>query len=95
MPDKKRKMHGDDPMLLARKPSKGERHVEIDGEQWAWRHGVHNVVIRSPSGVSTVVPLLNKDQTHNVEIGHVSSGGSFIVRPSDVKHYVSKHLRKK
>lgn len=97
MPDKKKKIHGNDPALNQVKVGKGERLIEVDSEMWSWKLGSKNVSIRDPARHSHTVAIFDKDGHLNTSIAHYQKDTDpqdpkFEVTPGHVESYIRINL---
>lgn len=89
MPDKKRKIRGDDPNLTKRKLGKGERQIEVKDQLWTWKVGETNLVIRDPRDRSHVVQLYDRGRPIQ---DFATKNGGIEITPASVKAFISRYL---
>lgn len=88
MPDKKKKIRGDDPNLHARQPMKGERRMIIDGDEWGWRVGSSgHVVIVRPTGGKTIVSDFAISRCWEEDYSDQPA-----ITPGVIEHYIRANL---
>jgi len=73
------------------------RNVHINGQEWEWRAGKQNVVIRSPHSKVFVIgchKIKNARQTPDMfQRERDRSRSEFgMIKPSEVKKYIEEHL---
>lgn len=89
MGDKVRKIRGDDPKLNERRPMKGERRLDIDGERWGWRMGSGYVVVVGPKGSKAIVSDFAVSRSWEA---HDRSEEIVPVTPGRVEEYIRANL---
>ena len=87
MPDKQKKIKGDDPNLTKRKRGRGERAIQIDGSQWGWKVGRTNVLINRLDG-SRSVTQRTEFSWDNTPIGVTVD----VTLPGAIEKYIRAHL---
>jgi hypothetical protein len=81
--------------MTERKKMKGERTIEIGGEDWGWKVGKSNVVIVRPDGKKYVVPRNLTDETLETACeccGEPDGGEIGVTLPGSVAKYIRNHL---
>ena len=76
-----------------RRPMKGERRVDVDGESWSFKIGKGAAVIIAPNGQKSVVSLttLTGRSPDTIERGQWKGTRDGMVVPDHVRNHVRRH----
>jgi hypothetical protein len=79
-----------------RRPMKGERRLDVDGELWSFKIGKGAAVIVAPNGEKNVVSLttLTGRSPDIIERGQWKGTRDGMVVPDHVRNYVRRHRAK-
>lgn len=80
-------------VLAERRPMKGERRVDVDGESWSFKIGRGAAVIIAPNGKKSVVSLaaLTGRSPDTIERGQRKGTRDGMVVPDHVRNHVRRH----